>query len=526
MKENHIGYITGETTTLEFEFVTEKELGVMKWDYLMVEATENIEGKETKVKILAQVMEMHGYSSNLDKYTLPSIVEKTIEQNILNTKIFGIAKVQGFINPNSAKKEVKLPRRNRIPGELIYLAPKDMLIELYSYPANEGLMIGNLIGNKDVPISITVKGFRRHLAVLAQTGAGKSYTAGVILEELFEKGATIIVFDPHADYVFFSHKRDGKGKLKRVNVFRTKESTGRYDEAEVGKINDYEIKFSDLNIEDIALIGGIQERYIKIVDTIEKALKELKGDTPGYKLDDLIERLEKKDDSESIRAARYARRMRRIKVFGEATTSVSKFLEPKNISVIDLSGLEDRVSNYIAYRILSDIYEKIESQEFKFPVFVVFEEAHRFIPVKESTYSKSIVKKIASEGRKFGIFLILITQRPYKIDQDALSQCNSQIIMRITNPADQNAVRSSSERMSDELLKDLPGLNVGEAIIVGEMTKAPVMVKIRERITREGGGDIDVVEKLESALKEIGTEKDQKEKKDKDLKKEVDMMKV
>ncbi|KKL53117.1 hypothetical protein LCGC14_2278630, partial [marine sediment metagenome] len=107
---------------------------------------------------------------------------------------------------------------------------------------------------------------------------------------------------------------------------------------------------------------------------------------------------------------------------------------------------------------------------------------------------------------KFGIFLILITQRPYKIDQDALSQCNSQFILRITNPEDQNAISASSEKLSSNLLQDLPGLNRGEAVIVGNLTRAPVMVKIRRRNTREGGSDIDVIGRLHEARDEAQEE--------------------
>ncbi|MEM2791065.1 MAG: ATP-binding protein, partial [Thermofilaceae archaeon] len=113
------------------------------------------------------------------------------------------------------------------------------------------------------------------------------------------------------------------------------------------------------------------------------------------------------------------------------------------------------------------------------------------------------IKTIASEGRKFGVFLILVTQRPSRIDADALSQCNSQIILRITNPYDQRAVAEASERLGEELMRDLPGLNVGEAIIVGELTRVPVIVKVRRRLTREGGADIDLVSELRRARESL-----------------------
>jgi hypothetical protein len=173
---------------------------------------------------------------------------------------------------------------------------------------------------------------------------------------------------------------------------------------------------------------------------------------------------------------------------------------------VDLSGLDNEVSDYIASRILSDVYQKISDGEFEYPVFIFVEEAHRFIPAEGRTYTGPIIKRIAAEGRKFGVFLVVITQRPSKIHPDALSQCNSQIIMRITNPQDQNAIAVSSERLGENLLNDLPGLNTGEAVVVGEMTRAPVMARIKKRRTREGGSDIDIMGKMKDAVQKAKEE--------------------
>ncbi|HEY6040578.1 MAG TPA: ATP-binding protein, partial [Anaerolineae bacterium] len=100
---------------------------------------------------------------------------------------------------------------------------------------------------------------------------------------------------------------------------------------------------------------------------------------------------------------------------------------------------------------------------------------------------------------------------------DTLSQCNSQIIMRLTNPQDQLAVKQSSESISEGLLADLPGLNVGEAVVLGPLVRVPVMVNVGERVSKEGGNDIDVVAALENARSDaltVGrTKKAQEEKK-------------
>lgn len=510
-----IGVVFGDASPTEFYFVTDENKHPPRWEYVLVKSAENIDGEEVEVDVIAQIDAI--YSSSMALSGKPSLdtVEKIKVAGLVDRRLFAKARVLGYLYEGN----VLQPRRAIYPGNDVFRAPENILKDFYSYPEEEGLFIGHLITRQDVPVSISVRGFRRHLAILAQTGAGKSYAAGVLLEELLKKGATVVVLDPHADYVFLSRRKDGTTFSDRISVFRTPESTGRYDESQIGKINSYEVKFSDLSIDEIATVCGISERWTKIIGAIQEAIEGL---GKSYSLNDLIKKLEERGDPDSLRALSYVRRLSKIRVFGSATTDIEKLLRPKHISVVDLSGLDDKVSDYIAFRILSGIYEKAETQQYKYPVFVFVEEAHRFIPNKENTLSKGIIKRIAAEGRKFGVFLVLITQRPYKIDPDALSQCNSQIIMRMTNPEDQRAVKNSSERMSESLLNDLPGLNVGEAVIVGEVTRAPVMVKIRQRETEEGGADIDVVEKLREAVKETDEEEECREER---LREEIEKIK-
>lgn len=505
-----LGVVVGEATPTEFYFITDENKHPPRWEYVLVKSEENINGEEAEVDVIAQIDAIYSSSMALSIKTSLEAVEKIKDAGLVDRRLVAKARVLGFLH----KGNVLQPRRAIYPGNDVFRAPENILSNFYSYPKEEGLFIGHLITRQDVPVSVSVSGFRRHLAILAQTGAGKSYTAGVLLEELLKKGATVVVLDPHADYVFLSHRRDGKRFSERISVFRTRESTGRYDESQIGRINYYEVRFSDLSIDEIAMVCGISESWTNIRKAIQDTINSLGDD---YTLNDLVKKLEERNDKDALRALNYIKRLSKIKVFGPATTDIEKLLRPKHISVVDLSGLDDKVSDYIAFRILGGIYEQVETQQYKYPVFVFIEEAHRFVPHKANTLSKWIIKRVAAEGRKFGVFLILISQRPHRLDPDALSQCNSQIIMRMTNPEDQNAVRSSSERMSESLLNDLPGLNVGEAIIVGEITKAPVMVRVRQRETREGGADIDVVDKLREASREA---KEEKEKMDRVLREE------
>ena len=132
----------------------------------------------------------------------------------------------------------------------------------------------------------------------------------------------------------------------------------------------------------------------------------------------------------------------------------------------------------------------------KCPTFLIVEEAHNFAPRSMSDrpiLSRSILRKIAREGRKFGVGLCVVSQRPNRLDSDVLSQCNTQVIMKIVNPADQEHIRQSVETVTEDIVADLPGLSRGEAILAGSAVRLPIPVRIRERRTEVGSEDIDVV---------------------------------
>lgn len=505
-----VGRIVEEATPESFVFVASREACPPKYEYVTVRSRELVGGNEGEVHVLAQVTKVFSrsaaYSSDLDLEALQRVYQVGIDDANLLCK----ARVLGFIAEEDGRKTVLMPRRALLPGNPVYLAPDELVREFFSYDPEEGLRVGCLVTRPSVDVYLSVNGFRRHVAVIAQTGAGKSYTVGVLLEELLRLGATAVVIDPHADYVFLSRDRDMRRHeySSRIQVFRNPNSSGRYDPSQLDNTHELTVKFSELEPYEIASIAGMPEQWTNVQRALKKAIDLLRKNGGDYTLDDLLGVLNEMSQSggsieraAAFRAYNRVVRLKRFKVFGDRTTSVEdEILKPGFVSVLDLSGLNDASQDYITSWILDSIFRLRRDGEFDQPVFVVVEEAHRFVPAKErrgrSTLSSAIINTIASEGRKFGVFLTLVTQRPSRIDSDSLSQCNSQIILRITNPADQQAVAAASERLSLELMEDLPGLNVGEAVIVGELTRVPVIVKVRRRLTREGGADIDLVGEL------------------------------
>jgi DNA helicase HerA-like ATPase len=199
----------------------------------------------------------------------------------------------------------------------------------------------------------------------------------------------------------------------------------------------------------------------------------------------------------------YVDRLASLEIWGDKDLPIDEIISPKKLSVIDLAGLQQRAMEIVVDRTLREIWEKAVLGQLPRPLFVFLEEAHNFVPGRGKTSRcAEIINRIAAEGRKFRVFLVVITQRPYKINQDTLSQCGSQIIMKLTNPEDQNAVRTASENISESLLADLPGLNTGEAVVLGELTRVPVMIKVGKRESAEGGADVDIVKELQLASQE------------------------
>ncbi|QOJ78660.1 ATP-binding protein [Infirmifilum lucidum] len=514
-----VGRIVEEATPESFIFVTSKEEHPPKFEYVAVKSRERVSGRLEEVYVLAQVVGVvsrsSAFTSRLDLETL----ERVYSAGIDDSNILCMARTLGFLANEDGRKAVLMPRRALFPGNPVYLAPDELVREFFSYSPDEGLHIGSLVSRPSIPVYLSLNGFRRHVAVIAQTGAGKSYTVGVMLEELLRLGGTAIVIDPHADYVFLSRTRDMRRHefSDRILIFRNPNSTGRYSPEQLDNVHELVFKFSELDGDEVAEIAGIPEGWANVRSAIREAVKALREEKKaGYTVRDLLEKLERmsrtlderKKREAASRAYAHLRGLAKFTVFGDRTTPVKdEILRPGHVSILDLSGLNDASQDYIVSRVLEEVFALRSTGQFPSPVFVVIEEAHRFVPskaAKRKTMSAQIINTIAAEGRKFGVFLILVTQRPSKIDADTLSQCNSQIILRITNPLDQRAVAESSERLGEELMKDLPGLNVGEAIIVGELTRIPVIVKVRERVTREGGADIDLVEELRKTREELG----------------------
>jgi len=174
---------------------------------------------------------------------------------------------------------------------------------------------------------------------------------------------------------------------------------------------------------------------------------------------------------------------------------IQEAIGPGKGVILNMSNLPAQVQRVTAMIVLEELFEKRKryvigaEKEQECPLFIVVEEAHNFAPFQEEdgvVPTRSILRRIATEGRKFGFGLCVISQRPSRLDPTVLSQCNSQIILKILNPNDQNYIRQTVESLAMADLLALPDLSQGEALLSGAMIPVPSLVKIRRRQSLEG----------------------------------------
>jgi len=157
--------------------------------------------------------------------------------------------------------------------------------------------------------------------------------------------------------------------------------------------------------------------------------------------------------------------------------------EEKPITILDLSGIPSDIMTSISGTLLKIVYDFLFwGQNTKAggkhqPLLIVLEEAHNYLKAGEDSISSRIVKTIVKEGRKYGVGLLLVTQRPSELDETVLSQCGTLIALRMNNSKDRGHIRSAVQDELQTMVDLLPSLRIGEAIISGEAVKIPSRIK-------------------------------------------------
>jgi hypothetical protein len=431
---------------------------------------------------------------------------------------------------------------------------------------NRALDIATLSNRSEV--NVTVDGHAivtRHLAILAMTGAGKSWTARRVIEQLAAKNYPIVIFDPHGDYTGLADVPALKERVHRYYaqfpVFeQDTETVITVVEALGWKLaNTHRMMFDDLFQGAKTFIStdseGLKKRSKWLSDYLGNPNISTYGLKPNlFFLADFVQavvKANKTQDSEAVdQIIEWSNReqlkvtkqlagwlenlpnnlrasAKKLKGMEDISKKVAKTTEPLpsdrtelvrygEVSIIALAGYTGDFQATIYSLVANSIFEARVQENLKMPVLLLLEEAHNFVPSRANSiaeqHSINVTKQIAQEGRKFGVGLILISQRPSRLDETTLAMCNSYIIMRMVNPADQSFVRKVIESLGEEEVKMLPDLENGEAILSGQLTSFPVLVKIKEPASKGEREEKDAFDALEEANAENSkTSKDSKQ---------------
>ncbi|NOR84587.1 DUF87 domain-containing protein [archaeon] len=385
------------------------------------------------------------------------------------------------------------------PSSLVYSADKD-IIEKTLKLDKDGLYLGLLDANKDVKVYMNTEGLiSKHVAVLAATGSGKSYTVGVILEELLEKKLPVVILDPHGEYVSLKFKNDNEKELAMMEKYGI--SPKAFNVVEYSpdpRLNpgSIAIKFAEneLNANDLSQIFPTKPTSAQMA-ILYTAIRDAKEHKKGkYNLDDIVNFVANSESSSKWNVINMIELVKDLGLFSTDPTKLSDIVKPGQASIINLRGVAPEIQGIVSYKIVEQIFEKRKVGRIP-PLFMIIEEAHNFCPEKEVRASSKIIRNVASEGRKFGLGLCIISQRPARVDKNVLSQCNTQIILKITNPNDLKAV-SYAEGITSGIESEIKNLNPGTALILGH--EMPLFVDIRTKKSKHGGVTVNVTEQPET----------------------------
>jgi uncharacterized protein len=352
------------------------------------------------------------------------------------------------------------------------------------------LTIGTLSLVADVPIALDAGGFDRHTFLCGQSGSGKSYALGVMLEQLLlETDLRIVILDPNSDFVRLPEARDG-AEQRAVARWRAAAKAIAVRSATSAGDARLRLRFGEVDPE----AQGALLRLDPIADREEYAeLAALLADGP-----ETLAALTEVDREETRRLALRVENLgvARWGVWARgASGALLDALEDPGVQclVVDLGSLATRDEQALAAESVLNRLWDLRSR--RAPVLVVIDEAHNVCPSAPrdglTALATEHAVRIAGEGRKFGIYLLVASQRPPKVNENVLSQCDNLVLMRLNSAADAAFIRELYGFAPPRLVDLSTDFRLGEALVAGKIASHPALLRFGHRITREGGGDVD-----------------------------------
>jgi uncharacterized protein len=357
-------------------------------------------------------------------------------------------------------------------------------------PRRASLAVGSLSLAGGAPMSLDAGGFDRHTFLCGQSGSGKSYSLGLLLEQLLlETDLRIVILDPNSDCARLRELRDDvppdraarwAALAPRIQV-RSAQSLGH---------DRLRLRFGELAPETQAALLQLDP----VADREEYAeLRAVLAEWRPQSLEELAAADRAGARPLGLRIANLG--LERLGVWARADAgSLLEGLDDPEVRclVVDTGSLATRDEQaLVAESVLRAVWERRRERR---PVLLVIDEAHNVCPRSSPDVLTALATehavRIAGEGRKFGIYLLVSTQRPQKVHENVISQCDNLVLMRLNSTADAGFIAELFGFAPPGLVGLATDFRLGEALVAGKLASHPAMLRFGARVAREGGGDV------------------------------------
>jgi DNA helicase HerA-like ATPase len=357
-------------------------------------------------------------------------------------------------------------------------------------PARAQLPIGGLALAPGVGFALDAGGFGRHSFLCGQSGSGKTYSLGVMLEQLLlETTLRVVVLDPNSDFVRITETLESV-EPELAERYRAATAGLAIHRAGATDGDRLRLRLAELERRAQAALLGLDP----VADREEHALLDELIDTDGVAG---VQRMLESDRPEARRLSLRARNLGidRFSIWAreDKGSTVKEAADGQGRGVVvDLGSLPSRTEQALAATaVLDALWRRRERRE---PVLIVIDEAHNVCPAEPEDPLTALATeqavRIAAEGRKFGLYLLVSTQRPQKVHPNIVTQCDNLVLMRLNSAADMSYAESVFSAVPPGLLRRASGFGLGEALVAGKIASHAALLRFGSRVAAEGGGDV------------------------------------
>jgi len=443
-KSQIVGYIYGDVGSSNFNFAVDGH-SIQKFDYIFAPHKEG--------NMLAQIMDIKQHS-DLSFDNAASIM-KSGGQPSFTAKLTASAEVIGYRDKEGI---LQAPRTPFSAGTAIMQAEENLIRHVLGLNASkeDGAYIGLLKGH-NIRVFLNIDALvQKHICILAKTGGGKSYACGVLIEEMLKHKIPMVIFDTHGEYHSLTEPNRSRKDQKNMEKFGVKK------ESYENQINEYSpvgirgkikhLTLHGLNLEAREIIDLLSAKLSgPQIGVLYQAIKEIKDFKKMWNFRDIIDAVGRSKSNARWNVTASLESLDSIGVFSEHGTSTTELVVKGKCTVINLKGVPPDVQDVVVTRLTKELFDDRKAGKIP-PFLLIVEEAHNYCPERGfgNAVSSNILRTVASEGRKFGMGLCVVSQRPAKVDKNIISQCNTNIILKVTNPNDLKAIIQSVEGLKIE----------------------------------------------------------------------------